>query len=122
LSKIGMEMRLVVVTRIHAVNSSKLPSLEKINRFIECVEDYADELIIILGASSLNQLQSYSEEVEKLVGHIKPNFPVHIHPVYPWGYFTSALNQAITLAQDRKSELIAFQVRLITKRSKIQVN
>lgn len=103
-------MTLIAVTRIHAANSSSLPSLESITRFINNTKLYADEIVIALGANSLKELQSYSEEITSLLDQLQPSIPVHIHPIYPWGYFTSALNQSITLVQDRKAEFVAFQV------------
>jgi hypothetical protein len=102
--------KLLLVTRIHAANASSFPPNEVVQRFITSNKPYVSEILIVLGAKSLEELQIQLEKYSQLVHDLDLTAVVTILPVFPWGYFTSALNQAILFGVDKQFDLLAFQV------------
>jgi hypothetical protein len=105
--------KLLLVTRIHSANSNSFPSNEALTKFIMANKPYVTQILVVLGAKSLQELEDVQAEYSKVVADLQMSDVVKFLPVYPWGYFTNALNQAILFAQDSGFDLIAFQVRIL---------
>jgi hypothetical protein len=103
---------LLVATRVHMKSASVMPNPELIVQFILSTQRYANGIVVCVGAEEYNDIVSYIDSAQLLM---KQNSnidmsSVYFLPVYPWGYFVTALNAAIQYAQDHNFDLIAFQV------------
>lgn len=105
--------RLLVVTRVHMKSALSMPDPAKVIQFIENCESYADGILVCVGAEEYSVITSYIDQL-KLILLNSTNLSnlgrVTFIPVYPWGYFTTALNAALQFAQDQHFDRIAYQV------------
>ncbi|RYG97385.1 hypothetical protein EON65_52950 [archaeon] len=97
------DRRMLVVTRIHGQNATTLPSVDAVIDFIRHVNNYADGTLVCIENSSVSE--RYERAIRNNSGH-----KVHVIQIKPWGYYTTALNMALQMAQDLGFPLIAFQV------------
>lgn len=97
----------------HCTPSSSSGSLPSLVHFVLSVLCYTDELVICLGAPSLQALLHMQQRYEALLqSHFTQDQlrKVHLLPVYPWGHFTTALNVATLFVADLQADAIMFQV------------
>jgi hypothetical protein len=102
---------LVVVTRIHGVKALENALKESFRLFVQNTEQYANKVVVCIGANSLEILHQY----ESRFNEEKQSFGdfgecIIIVPVFPWGYFTTALNSGLIVALDQQPRFILFQV------------
>lgn len=101
--------KLLVVTRIHGINSSSLPPKEAVLEFVLGCSTYANHVLICLGIGNMEDLTKQVAEYSNILKGSSLSIPVTILPINPWGYFTSALNHAVAFAQDQKHTHVVFQ-------------
>jgi hypothetical protein len=101
---------LLVVTRLHGSNASKLPPAQRLIDFIESAKLYANGILICAEGFDRDDareavLESYRDAISSY-----RSIAIEILEIRPWGHFTTALNQAIFRAQDKGFRIVAFQV------------
>ena len=103
--------RIVIVTRIHCLISDQFPASDRIVSFLtNAVKCEVDGVIICIGAKTLEQLGILKNHIQAVIDTMQLSNFASVLPVYPWGYFTNALNQAILAGQDNHFSHILFQV------------
>eukprot|EP01031_Cornospumella_fuschlensis_P036288 gene36288-44022_t len=92
-----------------------MPSVDAIIDFIRHVNNYADSTLICIEDSGVSE--RYERAIRNNSGH-----KVHVIQIKPWGYYTTALNMALQMAQDLGFPLIAFQsLECTVSREKVQL-
>ncbi len=110
-NKIQLHKRIVIVTRIHCLISDQFPANDRIVSFLtNAVACEVDGVIICIGAKTLEQLGILKNHIQAVIDSMKLSNFASVLPVYPWGYFTNALNQAILVGQDNHFSHVLFQV------------
>lgn len=104
-------IQLLVVTRVHMNSASAMPDPTRVLKFIQNSIIYADGILICVGAKDMNTVSTYITTIETILHEHKiDSLKVSFLPIFPWGYFTPALNYAVQYAQDNQFNRIAFQV------------
>lgn len=100
---------LLVVTRVHMKEASKMPDPQNIVEFVKNSQLYATKILVCVGAADSRNIETYVNDAINLLTTQNLNEKVTFLPVHPWGYFVSSLNVAIRYAQDNDCSRIAFQ-------------
>lgn len=105
-----IDHKFLVVTRIHGSQSIANALDGLLLEFLQSTQSYASHVIICIGALTLDELQRHNHAFQTYIEKYNLEKFVTVYPIYPWGYFTTALNCAVLAAQDMKCSYVAFQV------------
>ena len=101
--------RMLVATRIHSGNASKMANITDIVAFANSCKTFASHILLCISCGDSFEHSSYLQSVKSRLSAEGLDCVTSVLPITPWGRFTTALNAAILYAVTGKYEYIAFQ-------------
>lgn len=102
--------KLLVVTRVHTKSAAQIADPSKVVQFVKQVKGYGGDVLICLGAEDYSFLAHYISDVKQELTDADISMEgVDFLPIAPWGYYVTALNAALSYAQDNGYNRIAYQ-------------
>lgn len=104
---IGKHM--LVVSRIHSNNASKMADINDIIAFVNSSKTYASQILLCVSCGERFEHTSYLESLRWRLLEEGLDGITYVMPITPWGRFTTALNAGLLHAVSGNFQFVAFQ-------------